>query len=120
MNETVLTYMEKDGYLYPNLETGEGDRDLLKLGKYGIMALNYLKENHEARYKSLFRFGRLAEKMQEVEAEANQRQDLLISAYLKTNPPKDRNSTMQMWQIRQQAQMQAEEVVIQEVINQYH
>ena len=74
----------------------------------------------EARYKRLLRFGRLAEKMREVEAEANQRQDLLISAYLQANPPSDRNSTMQMWQIRQQAQIQAEEIVIQEVINQYH
>ena len=119
MNETVLTYTEKDGILYPNLEMDE-DRGLLMLGKYGIMAMNYLKENYEARYKSLLRFGRLAEKMREVEAEANQRQDLLISAYLQANPPSDRNSTMQMWQIRQQAQIQAEEIVIQEVINQYH
>ncbi|MCD7907310.1 MAG: TnpV protein [Clostridium sp.] len=96
------------------------DEGLLKLGRYGIMAMNYLKENHETRYKSLLRFGRLAEKMQEVEERANQRQDLLISAYLESNPPADRNSTMEMWQIRQQAQLQAEEIVIQEVINQYH
>ena len=41
------------------------------LGKYGRMAMNYLKENEPARYKTLMRFGKMYEKMSAVEEEAN-------------------------------------------------
>lgn len=46
--------------------------------------------------------------------------DELESSYLKNNPPKDRNSTMEMWQLRQQARMQAEEIVMNEVVMKFH
>ena len=67
-----MTYKEVDGLLYPQIEMPDETEDLTKLGKYGRMAMNYLKENEPARYKTLMRFGKMYEKMSAVEEEANQ------------------------------------------------
>ena len=52
-----MTYKEVDGLLYPQIEMPDETEDLTKLGKYGRMAMSYLKENEPARYKTLMRFG---------------------------------------------------------------
>ena len=44
---------------------------MTKVGRYGMMAAQYLKENERLRYNTLYRLGRLAEKMMEVNEEAN-------------------------------------------------
>ena len=70
MAEMTLSYTEVDGLLYPNIQMPrEQSVELQKLGKYGRMAMKYLEEMEPQRYKTLFRFGKLAEKMQEVEEE---------------------------------------------------
>ena len=38
-----MTYKEVDGLLYPQIEMPDETEDLTKLGKYGRMAMNYLK-----------------------------------------------------------------------------
>ncbi|MEG2145562.1 MAG: TnpV protein [Lachnospiraceae bacterium] len=121
MAEVTLTYTEVDGLLYPNLVLPqEEEKNLLNLGKYGMMALNYLKENEVSRYKTLYRFGKLAQKMHEVDEEANQLLDTLMESYLKRNKPVDPNSTMEMWKIREQAKMQAEEIVLNQIVMRFH
>uniref|UniRef100_UPI002FE678F8 TnpV protein n=1 Tax=[Clostridium] fimetarium TaxID=99656 RepID=UPI002FE678F8 len=121
MAEVTLTYKEVDGLLYPNLAVPvEQEVSLTKLGKYGIMAMNYLKESEKIRYKSLYRFGKLAEKMKEVEEEANQLLDQLMEGYLEKHKPNDPNSTMEMWKIREQAKMEAEEIVLHQVVYKFH
>ena len=77
-----MTYKEVDGLLYPQIEMPDETEDLTKLGKYGRMAMNYLKENEPARYKTLMRFGKMYEKMSAVEEEANQLYDQLEMQYL--------------------------------------
>ena len=65
---TEMTYHEENGLLYPNIEMPQNQEiQLQKLGKYGRMALNYLKENEKKRYNSLYRFGKLGEVMEQVE-----------------------------------------------------
>jgi hypothetical protein len=121
MAEIALTYSEREGILYPNLELADQEeKNLLNLGKYGMMALNYLKENEPARYKTLYRFGLLAEKMHEADEEANQLLDTLMESYLAKNKPEDPNSTMEMWRIREQAKMQAEEIVLKQIVLKFH
>ena len=44
----------------------------------------------------------------------------LEKSYLKSNPPKSRTSAMEMWQLRQQARMQAEEIVMNEIVMKFH
>ncbi|MGC6173962.1 TnpV protein [Lacrimispora sp. 38-1] len=120
MNQT-LTYKEVEGLLIPNITVPQNQEvNLTNLGKYGIMAMSYLKENEKSRYNSLYRFGKLAEKMMEVEEEANQLLDQLMERYLSKHKPQDLNSTMEMWKIREQAKMEAEEIVLQQIVYKFH
>ena len=89
-------------------------------GQYGRMAMNYLKENEPARYKTLMRFGKMYEKMSAVEEEANQLYDQLEMQYLAKHKPQNPSSTMEMWKIREQAKMQAEEVVLNQIVMRFH
>ena len=73
-----------------------------------------------ARYKTLMRFGKMYEKMSAVEEEANQLYDRLEEQYLAKHKPQDPSSTMEMWKIREQAKMQAEEVVLNQVVMKFH
>ncbi|MGI6500633.1 MAG: TnpV protein [Anaerostipes sp.] len=118
MAEMALMYHEVDGLLYPNIQMEE--QNLQNLGKYGRMAMKYLQENNPNRYKTLFRFGMLEEKMKEVEEEANQLLDQLMESYLQKHKPENPSSTMEMWKIREQAKMQAEEVVLHQVVMTFH
>lgn len=115
-----MSYMEVDGILYPDLQMPDETESLTQIGKYGLLAMNYLKENEEARYKSLLRFGRMTEKMKEVDEEANQMLDQLITQYLKSHRPVHPSSTMEMWKLREQAKMMAEEIVLTEIVYRYH
>ena len=108
------------GLLYPQIEMPDETEDLTKLGKYGRMAMNYLKENEPARYKTLMRFGKMYEKMSAVEEEANQLYDQLEMQYLAKHKPQNPSSTMEMWKIREQAKMQAEEVVLHQIVMRFH
>ena len=121
MADMTLTYTEVNGLLYPNIQMPEEQTaKLQKLGKYGRMAMKYLEEMEPQRYKTLLRFGKLADKMQEVEAEANDLLEKLMNQYLAKHKPNDPSSTMEMWKIREQAKMQAEEVVLSQVVMKFH
>ena len=116
----AMTYREVDGLLYPELTMPDETEDLTKLGRYGRMAMKYLLENEPARYKTLMRFGKMYEKMSEVEEEANQLYDQLEEQYLMKHKPQNPSSTMEMWKIREQAKMQAEEVVLHQIVMKFH
>ena len=105
-----LHYQRKDGLLYPEL--GIPGQDLSHVGKYGHLAMIYLKENEESRYSFLYRCGKLEEKMREVDREANE--------MLASRPLQNRRSFLEQWKLREQAQMQAEEIVLREIVWQYH
>ena len=115
-----LTYTEVDGLMYPDIAMPDEAENLKKLGKYGRMAMHYLEENEPERYKTLIRFGMMYEKMSEVEEEANQLYDQLEEQYLKKHKPQNPSSTMEMWKLREQAKMQAEEVVLHQIVMKFH
>ena len=113
-----IQYEEKDGLLYPIFE--EAAIEDIHVGKYGDLWMEYLKENHPDRYCNLFRFGKMMKKAEEVNEEAYEMLNSIVSKYLEKHPPIDPNSTMEMWQIREQAKMMAEEIIFQDIVNQYH
>ena len=115
-----LIYKEVNGIQYPVMDMPDETENLKKLGKYGRMAMSYLQENEPARYKTLMRFGKMYEKMAAVEEEANQLYDQLEEQYLKKHKPQNPSSTMEMWRIREQAKMQAEEVVLHQIVMKFH
>lgn len=139
--------MAEDGMLYPNISFES--ENLADLGKYGLMAMDYLKDNYYDRYRSLERSGRLVEILKPVNEEAHQMVVQMMEKYLKKrvknlrctqvcksryftnentetqvdvqmNKPSNPVSTMEMWKKRGQGLMQAEEIVVNEIVNTYH
>ncbi|MFG6395579.1 MAG: TnpV protein [Lachnospiraceae bacterium] len=113
-----ITYHKgADGMMYPDIKAEEIKP--LSLGKYGIMAVEYMEENHNRRYRSLLRTGRLLEKMKETEEETGQLLEQIIKNYLETHKPADPHSSMEIWKIQEQGMRMAEEIVLDEVIYRY-
>ncbi len=114
-----IEYEEKDGLLYPIFEEASTE-EVMHIGKYGDLWMEYMKENHPDRYYHLFRFGKLMKKAEEVNEEAYEMLDSIVVKYLEKHPPIDPNSTMDMWQTREQAKMMAEEMIFHDIVNQFH
>ena len=114
-----IDYEERNGLLYPIFEE-EAATEVIHVGKYGDLWMEYLKDNHPDRYRHLFRFGKLMKKAVEVNEDAYEMLNSIVAKYLIKHPPVDSNSTMEMWQIREQAKMMAEEIIFHDIVNQFH
>lgn len=114
-----ITYKEKDGLFYPLISSGT-EAIAEPVGKYGRMWIYYMKSEYPVRYKSLIRFAELEVKALEVNEYANEYQTEIETMWLKKHKPKNSNSFMEMYQLRTQARMIAEEMVLHEIVNQFH
>lgn len=114
-----VRYEEREGLFYPVITEVE-IQEPIHAGKYGHLWMNFMKDNHPDRYRHLNRFGKLMKKAAEIDEEAYQLLDSMTEKYLKSHPPKDSNSTMEMWRLREEARRIAEEVIFQDIINQFH
>jgi hypothetical protein len=114
-----VRYEEREGLFYPIIAEAE-IQELIHVGKYGYLWMNFMKENHPERYRHLLRFGKLMAKATEVDGEAYQLLDSITEKYLKSHSPKDSSSTMEMWRLREEAKRIAEEVIFQDIVNQFH
>ena len=110
------SYIEKDGLLYPVIDESTIKSENVWVGKYGHMWMEYMKENYPERYINLFRRGALEVKASEINAEAYRVLDTISEQYTKREIPVGCDSTMDMWQLREQVRQMAEEVVLQEVV----
>lgn len=121
-NETTLfermggKYEEINGIFYPLISTEEDNVDV---GKYGLIWMDYMQNAYPERYISLKRFCKLREKAAEVNKEAYWLLDEIMDKQLKGKVMYS-NSTMKMWKFREQAKVMAEEIVIVEVVMQFH
>lgn len=118
MGKYNIPYVERDGIFYTCITFSE-DVPIGKVRKYGLMWITYMKESHDYRYRHLVRMGELNAIAIEVDEEANAMADTIIEKYLREHIAKDKSSTMEMWRLREQARMVAEEVVLVNVINRY-
>lgn len=112
------TYTEVDGVLYPNIKVSE-EADVWA-GKYGLLWIDYMKSNHAERYRYHIRMGTLNSKAFEVNDEAYEMLEEIINQYLAKHKPQNSVSTMEIWRLREQAKQMAEEVVLSDVVRQYH
>ena len=114
-----VQYREKDGIFYPliTVEIEEEDADI---GKYGRLWLEYIQSEYPERYRSLVRFGELNSKAVEVNEVAYGLLEDIENEWLKKHKAKNRNSFMEMYQLRTQARLVAEEVVLHDVVNCFH
>ena len=112
-----VQYEEKDGIFYPLISAEEEQIDV---GKYGYLWMEYMKLEYPQRYLSLKRYSRLREKAAEINEEAYKLLDNITGRYLQSHNPKNPTSTMEMWRIREQAKKIAEEMILAEIVNQFH
>ena len=112
------TYTEIDGIFYPNLVL-KPEKNVF-VGKYGTIWMSYLEENYPMRYVELHSAGKLRQKAAEVNEEAMNGLDTMVQAYLKKHKPKNPNSFTEQLQLRTQTRMMAEEIVIMDVVMQFH
>ena len=76
-----LSYHEQDGMLLPNIQISNRAEDDCPLGRYGRMALSYLRENHSDCYTGLKMNGSLMETMYQVQREATEQVERLPNKY---------------------------------------
>ena len=113
------TYREENGRLIPEMKLPEQTN--YQIGKYGQFYLDYIKNHRRGRYTTLLTEGKLNTRLHEIDLEANEMLDSIISR-LATERGIDENlKTRDM--LRWVAEMNnikasAEEILLQEVIYQ--
>ena len=112
------TYTEVNGVLYPNITISE--KVDVWVGKYGLSWIDYMKSNYSERYKHHIRMGTLSARAFELNEEAYEMLEGIVSQYLAKHKPQHSASTMEMWRLREQAKRMAEEVVLNDIVRQYH
>ena len=114
-----IPYEERDGIFYPVLEAGTERADV-DTGKYGRMWIKYMKDEYPIRYRSLVRFAKLEEIAAEVNETAYELLDDIETSWLKKHKPKNTGSFTEQLKLRTQARMLAEEIVLADVVMQFH
>lgn len=110
------SYIEINGLLYPMFDKPTIKSGNVRIGKYGHIWMNYMKENYPDRYRNLFRRGIVEIKVSEINEEAYELLDTISEQYIKREMPEGCDSTLDMWKVREQARQVAEEIVLQEVV----
>lgn len=113
-----VQYEEHDGIFYPLLSNEKSEN--VDVGKYGHLWMNYIKEEFPIRYNSLLRFGNLEERAAEVNEVAYELLADIEAELMEQNKPKNRNSFVELYVIRSQVRAVAEEVVLHDVVRQFH
>lgn len=112
------TYTEVDGVLYPNIVVSEEAN--VWVGKYGLLWMDYMKFNYAERFRHHIRMGTLNSKAFEVNEDAYEMLERIANRYLAKHKPQNSASTTEMWRLREQAKQMAEEVVLSDIVRQYH
>ena len=111
------TYREENGHLIPNITLTE--QIDYQIGKYGRIHLDYIKQHRRGRYTTLLTEGKLNTRLHEIDLEANEMLESIISR-LATERGIDENlkaRDMLRWVAEMNnIKASAEEIVLREVI----
>lgn len=111
------TYVQKNGYLYPNIVIPEEDKT--PIGKYGRMRKRYLEEHRPIVYSQLFVSGKLFSHLQEIDKSCRERIELIVAQMAKKEGITEKlKAANQMEWIRRMNGVinRAEEIVLSELI----
>ena len=113
------TYREENGHLIPNVTLPE--QTDFQIGKYGRMHLDYIKQHRRGMYTTLLTEGKLNTRLHEIDLEANEMLESIIS-HLAIERGVDENlksRDMLRWVAEMNnIKASAEEIVLREVIYQ--
>ena len=113
-----IEYSKVGDYYLPNLVAPENMKNF-KIGKYGKLRLNYLKENKRAEYTILLMDNKLQKHLMDIDKTANERFDLLMKQFAeKENITEELKATNQMeWVCRMNnIKNRTEEIILKELI----
>ena len=112
---TQLTYTQRGDYLIPDLEAPEAP----KIGKFGTMRHQYLRNQHRGIFDGMLLKGTLNSHLEQIDRQANEMLERLTSQMAKAQGVTEQlKATDQMaWVGRMNAiKAQAEEIVTRELI----
>ena len=111
------TYREENGHLIPNVSLPE--QTDYQIGKYGRMHLDYIKQHRRGRYTTLLTESKLNAQLHEIDLEANEMLEVIIS-HLATERGIDENlkaRDMLRWVAEMNnIKASAEEIVLRKVV----
>ena len=114
-----VEYGGVDGILYPVLDvTTESTK--IEVGKYGRMWIEHIKVVYPERYRCLVKFGKLSERASQVNETAYELLEDIEVRWLRKHKPQNPNSFVEQLHLRNQARVMAEEVVLVDVVRQFH
>ena len=111
-----LSYHEQDGVLLPNIPISDQPEDDSPLGRYGRMALAYLRENHPERYAVLKMDGILMKTMHRVQRDALERMEYLTQQMLLDEPMPETEDILERARHWNDLKSMAEEIVLQTIV----
>jgi len=112
-----ISYVKQGDYLLPNLELQNNTHS--SFGKYGLLRLNYLKENKKIEYRELLMKDELTNHLIDIDKTATKRVEMIINSLAEEkNVDEDLKATDQMkWVgLMNNIKSQAEEIVLYELI----
>ena len=114
MNSRNVTYSTVGDYQLPNLTLPQQEK---ALGKYGRLRRTYLMKHRPVLYHTMLMNGSLYPHLMEVEQTAENRMQQTMQDLLKQNPAPDKEQNQMAWvQHMNSLKMQAEELVLTELI----
>lgn len=111
-----LSYHEQDGMLLPNLQISNCVEDDCPLGRYGRMALSYLRDNYPDRYMTLKMDGSFMETMHQVQREATDQIERLTQQMLRDAPMPVTDDILERTRHLNDLKSMAEETILQSVV----
>lgn len=116
--KTGIEYIKQGYYYLPNLILAPEETNY-KIGKYGRLKLNYLKENKKVEYSIMLMDGTLNSHLKEIQETATERVEQIIKQLkVKSNLTEDmKNTDMLYWVgMMNNFKNQAEEIIFNELI----
>ena len=112
---------EMNGVQIPVLEGVMSEEKILaSLNRYGRIAAQEMKRTDQAQYEMMLLSGKLMEKLMKIQTEAEEYHEKLAESLLKTWTREDRidpYNTLEMTNLRIQADMEAQKQVMEEIIH---
>ena len=117
-----LEYQEgKDGLMYPKVQISEDRKhDQRATGLFGSRWKDYMKEKHPQRLSELIAQGKINEVICQVDEEADAKKEKLIQQLLEVQPMPETEDTLARAGHMEMITRQAEEIILNEVVYQFH
>ena len=112
----MMTYIEREGFLLPNLVTKE---ETMIRGKYAMMRLEYLKSQKKGMYQAMLMKGTLINHLNEIEETSQKRVELIMEQMkvkLQVTEELKLKNQMKWTGMMNSIKNQAEEIIMRELI----